>query len=336
MEPILCVTAPNPGPFTGQGTNSWLLGGDDLVLIDPGPALPAHEAALMRAIAGRRVLAVLVTHAHRDHCDLARPLARRLGAPVHAAADAFGGRPPQGAPGTEVDATFRPDHALTDGQMLELGGLRLRALHTPGHLGGHFCFAFGDALFSGDHVMGWSTTVVFPPEGDMAAYRASLARLAREDWRRILPGHGPEIVPPMARLAELAAHRDAREAQVLTALTRGPASARDIAAQVYPDLTPGLFGAATANVLAHLVQLQAEGRIAPLAVAQGGLIVPPRAAAMTAGPPGAQAAPAPAPAPAAAAEKPHRPKDPEFTPQTRFALTLSASPTLKTPPQAPV
>ncbi|MCW1919512.1 MBL fold metallo-hydrolase [Rhodobacter sp. KR11] len=330
MEPILCVTAPNPGPFTGQGTNSWLLGADDLVLIDPGPALPAHEAELVRAIAGRRVLAVLVTHAHRDHCDLALPLARRLGAPVHAAADAFGGRPPHGPPGTEVDATFRPDHALTDGQMLEFGGLRLRALHTPGHLGGHFCFAFGDALFSGDHVMGWSTTVVFPPEGDMAAYRASLARLARGDWRRILPGHGPEIANPMARLAALAAHRDAREAQVLTALARGPATARDIAAQVYPELNPDLISAATANVLAHLVQLQAEGRIAPFSAALGDLIAPPRAAAMTAGQPGAQAAPA------AAAAKPPGPKDPEFTPLTRFALTLPAPPALKTPPQAPV
>ena len=266
MQQIRCLTASNPGPYTFQGTNSWLVGEEALVLIDPGPDLPDHEDALIQAIAGRKVMAILVTHAHRDHSDLAPRLARRLGTKVHAAALPFGGPAPMGAPGTEVDPDFRPDHALTHGQVLRFGALRLTALHTPGHLGGHFCFALGDALFCGDHVMGWSSTVVFPPEGDMAAYRASLARLAAQPWTRFYPGHGPEIADPAARLTELIAHRALREAQILQALTQGAASPAMLAARLYPDLAPGLRGAAAANVLAHLLELQAMGRVRLMAM----------------------------------------------------------------------
>lgn len=269
MRMISRRTAPNPGPFTGEGTNSWLLGDQTLVLIDPGPALPAHEAALIAAIGGRKVAAVLVTHAHRDHCDLAPALARRLGAPILAAALPHGGPAPQGPPGTEVDGDFRPDQALQDGQELRFGDLQLTALHTPGHLGGHFCFALGDVLFSGDHVMGWSTSVVFPPEGDMAAYRASLARLAQRTWARMLPGHGAEITDPGARLTELLTHRARREAQILAALARGPAHPQEIARLLYPDLPPGLRSAAEANVLAHLLELQSRGQVEARATGDG-------------------------------------------------------------------
>ncbi|NBZ87444.1 MBL fold metallo-hydrolase [Stagnihabitans tardus] len=262
MDPILRLLAPNPGPWTGEGTNSWLLGEDNLVLIDPGPDLPAHEAALVTAIAGRRVEAILVTHAHRDHSALAPRLSRVLGAPIWAAGDPHGAKTPRPdmVGGEGVDRDFRPDFALGDGQVLSLAGLRLRALHTPGHLGGHFCFALGDLLFSGDHVMGWSTSTVSPPEGDMAAYRASLARLASERWRLMLPGHGPEIPDPAARLAFLMAHRNDREAQVLDALRAGPALALDLVPRLYPGLDPALTRAAAGNVLAHLLQLEEEGR----------------------------------------------------------------------------
>ena len=266
MDPILRLLAPNPGPWTGEGTNSWLLGEERLILIDPGPDLPAHEAALLAAIAGRRVEAILVTHAHRDHSALAPRLSRRLGAPIWAAADPHGGKPPRAdmTGGEGVDQDFRPDHPLRDGAVLDLAGLTLRALHTPGHLGGHFCLALGDILFSGDHVMGWSTSTVSPPEGNMAAYRASLARLAAEPWRRMLPGHGPEITDPAARLAYLIAHRTDRETQVLAALARGPARALDLVPRLYPGLAPELTLAAAGNVLAHLLQLEEEARVRPL------------------------------------------------------------------------
>lgn len=269
MTRIRYCLAPNPGPWTHTGTNSWILGQEALVVIDPGPDMDAHLAALLDAIAGQKVAAILVTHAHRDHSGLAPRLAKATGAPVLAAAHPLGPKPVEGTPGPGVDLDFRPTEALRDGQRLDLAGLHLRALHTPGHLGSHFCFALstpdGEALFSGDHVMGWSSSVVSPPEGDMAAYRASLARLAQGRWCRIYPGHGPAIADPAGRIAALIAHRDAREAEILSELAKGPAAPEELRQRLYPGLDPALKAAAEGNVRAHLDQLRAEGKVAATA-----------------------------------------------------------------------
>lgn len=263
MEPpIRRILAPNPGLWTHGGTNTWIIGRDSLVLIDPGPDLAPHAEAILAAIAGRPVEAVVVTHAHRDHCGLARRMGGALGAPILAAAHPLGRPLGDGEqPGPSVDLAFLPDQPLIDGKSLHFAELRLWPWATPGHLGGHFCLQLGDALFSGDHVMGWSTSTVSPPEGDMRAYRKSLALLAGRGWSRFYPGHGPEIADPEARLEALSSHRLAREEQILTALARG---ARDMGALVqalYPDLKPALQAAAEGNVLAHLIELENEGYV---------------------------------------------------------------------------
>ena len=268
---VLCLRAANPSAMTGSGTNSYLIeGAGACVLIDPGPNLPAHHAAIMAALEGRRLAAILITHAHLDHSALAPALAQATGAPVLAFGDAASGRSPvmqalaeQGLTGggEGVDAGFAPDKYLHHGQQLTLAGLRFGVLHTPGHMGGHLCFALGGTLFSGDHVMGWSSSLVSPPDGDMAAYMASLTLLQQSNWTMMLPGHGNAIHDPATRLSELISHRQNREAQVLAALQAGPASAEDLAARIYTEIPPALLPAATRNILAHLIDLQARNRL---------------------------------------------------------------------------
>lgn len=255
----------NPGPFTFRGTNTWLIGRGEVAVLDPGPADPRHLAAILRATAGERITRILVSHTHRDHSPGAAALAAATGAPVLG----FGPHltPPE-AGGEGGDHAFRPDLALPDGAAVEGGAWRLEALHTPGHCANHLCFALeteqgGGILFSGDHVMAWSTTVVSPPDGDMAAYMASLARLAARDHRLYLPGHGPPLPEPAAYLAALAAHRREREARVLEALCRaGRATAGELVGPVYgPELDPRLAGGAARSLLAHLLKLAAEGAV---------------------------------------------------------------------------
>ena len=262
------VRADNPSPMTGSGTNTYLIGeGDGLCVLDPGPALPAHFEALRAAIGKARVGAILVSHAHLDHSALSHPLAEALGAPVLAFGDATAGRSdvmqrlglPSGGEG--VDAGFVPDSRLRDGESLDAGGIALSALHTPGHMGGHLSFAAGTLCFTADHVMGWSSSLVSPPDGDMGAYMASLHRLAAGDWTQFLPGHGDPVDSPATRLAELIAHRQQREGQILAALQQAPASAPDLARAIYTDTPPALLGAASRNVLAHLVDLHQQNRI---------------------------------------------------------------------------
>lgn len=266
------LRAPNPSPLTHKGTNSYIVGTGRVAVIDPGPADDSHLAALLAALdRGESVSHIFVTHPHRDHSMLAPRLSEVTGAPVLAFGTATDGRSdvmerlaasglaPQGGDG--LDLFFSPDLRIADGDRIDGDDWSLRVLHTPGHLGSHVCLAAGGILFSGDHVMGWSTSVVAPPDGDMGAYMASLDRLSLGRWTRFLPGHGEPVEDPAHRLDELITHRRNREAQILSALASGPQDAAQLAARLYPDLPPSLTRAARGNVLAHLIDLASKSRI---------------------------------------------------------------------------
>lgn len=255
---ILCG---NPGPFTWRGTNTWLIGGGSSVaVLDPGPVDEAHLAAILNATRGERISHILVSHTHRDHS----PGVAALQAATGAASHGFGPHmtpPDQGGEGG--DHAFRPDEAIADDATVSGGDWSLRAIHTPGHCANHLCFALEGSgiLFSADHVMSWSTSVVSPPDGDMAAYMRSLARLAERDDRLFLPGHGPALPNPGPFMAALAAHRREREAMVLDALRAARrATAQALVPPVYgPALDPRLVPAAARSLLAHLIKLESEG-----------------------------------------------------------------------------
>lgn len=267
------VLAPNPSPMTFRGTNTYLLGTRGLAVIDPGPDDPAHLQALLAAVEpGQRITHILVTHAHLDHSPLAGALKQETGAPVLAFGPADAGRRPvmqalarEGAlgGGEGVDSAFQTDEDLADGAIISGDGWRIEALHTPGHMGNHLSFAWERALFSGDLVMGWASSLVSPPDGDLTAFMASLERLSRRDWDVFHPGHGASVTDPATRLAELLAHRRAREAAILAALSDEPATARRLAERIYTDTPPALLPAAARNVLAHLIDLAGKNRVAP-------------------------------------------------------------------------
>ena len=264
------VTAPNRGPMTFTGTRSYIVGEGEVAVIDPGPDEPAHLEALAAACAGERVAAVLVTHAHRDHSAAAAAFAARVGAPVFAHGDAAGARSPAMARlaamgglggGEGLDGGFRPDRRIGDGAVLAGPGWTLTAVATPGHIADHLSFAWaeGGALFSGDSVMGWSSTLISPPDGDLGAFRASLARLLARDEAVYYPGHGGPVTEPKRLVRHLLDHRDAREAEILAALALRPARIPDLVAAIYRDLDPRLRGAAARTVLAHLIDLCDRG-----------------------------------------------------------------------------
>jgi glyoxylase-like metal-dependent hydrolase (beta-lactamase superfamily II) len=267
------VTAPNPGPFTFLGTNSYIVGTGTVAIIDPGPAIPAHAKALLAAVAGERVSHILVTHTHLDHSPLAASLKAETGALV-------GGYGPHGAgkaeSGVKVeeggDMDFVPELVLREGTTLQGPDWTLQALHTPGHCSNHLCFALPEegALITGDHVMGWSTSVVVPPDGDMDDYMRELERLrvrAAAGLDQVLwPAHGGPIKAPEPFLTALIAHRQHRETQILDALAAGPALIGPLVERVYTDVDPRLHPAAARSVHAHLIRMMAEGRVA----AEGG------------------------------------------------------------------
>ena len=261
------VLAPNPSPMTHWGTNTYLLGGAaGLAVIDPGPADSEHLAALLRAIGRAPVSHILVTHSHLDHSALAAALARATGAPVLAFGDAEAGRSAamralvEGglrSGGEGVDLHFAPDRTVADGDVIAGPGWRLEVMHTPGHMGNHICLRWEDGVFTGDHVMGWASSLVSPPDGDLTDFMASCARLAARPAARFYPGHGAPVTDPAARLAWLIAHRQAREGQILSALHDAPEglTLAALTARIYTDTPAALHPAAARNVLAHLVDL---------------------------------------------------------------------------------
>ena len=257
------VIARNPGPFTFTGTGVYIVGQGEVAVIDPGPDLPEHFEALKAALAGERVTHVLVTHHHLDHSPLAHPLARAFGAKVYGlpAPD-----PQQSdAPALEegADNRFRPDVVLADGDVLSGPGWTLEAITTPGHTSNHVCFALREenALFSGDHIMGWSTTVITPPDGDMGDYFASLAKVRARDFQTLWPTHGAPVREVAPFIDAYVDHRRAREAQILDALSAGFTSIKAMVPSLYAAVDPRLHPAAAHSVLAHMLQLVREGRV---------------------------------------------------------------------------
>ena len=261
LEPLVVrVLAPNPSPYTGSGTQTHIVGTSDLAVIDPGPDDPDHLAALVRAIDGRPVTAILITHHHRDHSPGAPALKAITGAPIVGAAPfALSDAGPRAD--ASFDPAYAPDRVLAEGDAVAGEGWTLEALATPGHTSNHLAFALDEskALFSGDHVMGWSTTVVSPPDGDMTAYMASLAKLIPRDDRIYYPGHGEAVENPQRLVRGLLSHRKQREGQILRLLREAPRDIPAMIARMYVGLDPRLVPAAERSVLAHLFDLRARG-----------------------------------------------------------------------------
>jgi glyoxylase-like metal-dependent hydrolase (beta-lactamase superfamily II) len=264
---LRCVLAPNPSPMTGQGTNSYLVGRGQVTVIDPGPLDQNHLSALLQALEpGEAITQILVTHSHRDHSPLARPLAQATGARILAFGDSLAGRSKLMASladrgglggGEGVDVDFRPDHVLDDGAEIRCGDHTLRAIWTPGHFGNHLCFQWGESVFSGDHVMAWASSVVSPPDGDLAAFMDSLTRLEALSPRILYPGHGDPVHDPASRIAELRRHRLRRTNEILAELTQGPRDIAALTAEIYRDVSAELHPVAARNVFAHLIALAA-------------------------------------------------------------------------------
>jgi glyoxylase-like metal-dependent hydrolase (beta-lactamase superfamily II) len=261
VEPgIARLLAHNPSAFTYFGTQSYIVGARKVAVIDPGPDLPEHLDALEAAIDGRELVAIVCTHTHRDHSPAAAPLAKRTGAPIIGCAplalETVGPRAD-----ASFDGDYAPDRVLGDGEALDIDGKPLVAVATPGHTSNHLCFAYDGALLTGDHVMGWSTTVVVPPDGDMAAYMASLDKLRKRDDRIYYPAHGPAVTNPAQYVRHLVGHRMQREKQILGLVGERRRAIPDIVANAYPGLDPRLVVAAGGSVLAHLLDLERRGLV---------------------------------------------------------------------------
>lgn len=258
------VIARNPGPFTFTGTGTYIVGRGEVAVIDPGPDLPEHLEAVLAAVAGERVSHIVVTHHHIDHSPLAGPLQAATGAPIHGCAL---GRIEEDEGGVAVEAghdhAFAPDVTLCAGGTIGGAGWTLEAIPTPGHTSNHLCYALAEenAAFTGDHVMGWSTTVIAPPDGDMGDYMQSLDRIARRGFATLWPTHGPPVREPGPFIAAYAAHRRAREAQIEAALAGGPRRIAEMVPALYADVDSRLHPAAARSVLAHMIDLVRRGRV---------------------------------------------------------------------------
>lgn len=259
------VIADNPGPFTFTGTGTYIIGRDEVAVIDPGPDDPSHLAAILAATEGERITHVLITHHHSDHSPLAGPLKARTGAPIYGCAVAS---PPVDDGGVKTEAGhdlgFRPDVSLCAGGEVSGPGWTIEAIPTPGHTSNHICYALKEenCLFSGDHIMGWSTTVITPPDGDMTAYMESLALIRARGFSTLWPTHGPPVRDVTAFIDAYIAHRREREAQILKALAAGHGRISAMVPLLYADVDPRLHPAAARSVLAHMIDLTRRGRVA--------------------------------------------------------------------------
>ena len=266
LSPLVSrLLAPNPGPFTFKGTGVYILGaGRQVAVIDPGPALVDHVEALKRALEPRQVSHILVTHTHRDHSPAAAALKAWSGAKIFGANSPAAGKTAEDMVDEAHDHDFVPDVTVQGGMLIGGEGFLLECVATPGHTANHMCYALVQekALFSGDHVMGWSTSVIAPPDGDMGAYLASLEKLAARDDRIFYPTHGSPIPDPKHWLNQLIAHRRLREAQIMAALARDAGTVTVLVERIYPGLDPALRAAATQQVAAHLEHLRARDEVA--------------------------------------------------------------------------
>ena len=261
---IARVLAHNPGPFTFKGTGVYIVGDKDVAVIDPGPAIPEHLDALKRALESRNVTHILVTHTHNDHSPAAEPLKQWTGAKTYAYGPHGAGKAEEGVTVEEGgDMAFVPDIRVKDGDVIKANGFTFECVYTPGHTSNHMCFALREenALFTGDHIMGWSTTVVTPPDGDMAQYMASVRKLLARDDKVLYPTHGAPITDPKPFLEAYLDHRLDREHQIMACVKNGVSTIPEMVARMYADVDTRLHPAASRSVLAHLIQLTNEGRV---------------------------------------------------------------------------
>lgn len=264
MEPLVArVLAGNPSPYTYTGTQTYIVGNkSDRAVIDPGPAIDAHIDAIIAAVGDARISAIMCTHTHRDHSPAAAPLSARTGAPIIGCAPLV---IESDLPRSDeaFDKGYAPDRILSDGETIAGDGWTIEAVATPGHTSNHLCLAVQEsgAMFTGDHVMAWSTSVIVPPDGDMADYMASLQKLYERDDKVYYPAHGKKVTNTRQLVRGMMGHRKQRERQILKLLEEGPAAIIDMVPRMYKGLDPRLNGAAGQSVRAHLIDLQNKGRV---------------------------------------------------------------------------
>jgi len=255
------IVANNPGPFTFHGTGTYVLGKGKVAIVDPGPADSDHVAALLNAVRNETVTHILITHTHIDHSPATAAIKKATGAATYG----FGPHPtsPEGMAEESGDHDFRPDIVVSDGDVISGHGWTVDALHTPGHISNHLCFGVREekALFSGDHVMGWSTSVISPPDGDMKSYMNSLRKLLPRDDQVFIPTHGAEIRDPQNFVKAYMAHREDRERQIMACLREGMDTIPVMVKKMYAAVDPRLHGAAARSVLAHMIHMIETGRV---------------------------------------------------------------------------
>ena len=263
-ENIICILAPNPSPMTFKGTNTYIIEDGDLAIIDPGPINEEHFGNILNIIACRPVKYIFLTHSHVDHSALANKLSSELNTPIYGYGPSDAGLSStmlaliangyeSGSEG--IDYQFKPDHSIKDNEQFKLNNSVISAIHTPGHMGNHICFQYGTTLFSGDHIMGWATSMVSPPYGDLTQFMASCRLLQTKEFDLFLPGHGDPVENPSERLNFLINHRLEREGQIKEAIKKTPLTALEITESVYKDVDNSLIPAAVRNVFAHLIDL---------------------------------------------------------------------------------